>query len=840
MQFRKTKRFVMPAAILCAGAFAMGANAQTTPSSKIETVTVTATRMKATEIKRAAPNVIEIQPVTEIQKLPDVNLAEALQRVPGISLESDSGEGRFVNIRGMDADLNGTSFDGVRLTASNPSSPQGGGRAVAFDAFPSGIMGGVEVIKSLTPEMDAEGLGGVVNLLPRTMPLDRSTLVEASAGGGVETLRGSPVWDGEFTGGVRFGPADKMTAILSYDYHEDWRGIDDIEEDYLNEPPDKTYDDLQLRWYKYHRVRQGIGGGFTYDVTDNTALFVRAFHSGYTEFGMKHRLELNNLGDNGTGNEPIPSANGTYTIPDAQAQQIYTFSKENVGNDLVEGGGHTEFAGGILFDMRLSWTRGTDKFPYNYGFTFTDPNPIALVYNNRDAGHPFFATTDGTDLANASLYPFDIGDNALSKNSDDETAGTVNVTVPLPIEGYDGQLKFGASVRARIRRAIASDAVLLPNNSVLSDFGGTDQIYYNQTYSIGPMGNLEEMAALPIGPQIIDPSTYEHDRENVYAGYAQYGISVGTLDALVGLRIEATNATYTANAVNGNDQLIGPSVNPQSYLDFFPDLNLKYHVTDDFQIRAAFSTSIARPGFDQITAARSVDVSNLVVSEGNPSVKATTAKNFDLTGEYYLPDGGIASMGLFYKDFDNYVIPTVQFVPGSEFPPYFSPNQIVQLDSFENIGAAHAEGVEAQYVQQFTFLPEPFDGLGLDGNITWVDSRGEIRLGEFHTLPQTSPLTWNAALFYEKAPFELRIAASYVSTNLWQVGTDDGNDLYSQARLRVDFGGTYAITENIDYYVDVKNITNTKLEFTETSDTHFPVQREFYSVDFLTVKRVNF
>jgi TonB-dependent receptor len=163
--------------------------AQATGTSSVETVVVTGTRMQAEKIKAAAPNVLDIRPVAEIQKLPDINLAEALQRIPGVSMESDSGEGRFVNIRGMDADLNGTTFDGVRLTASNPSSPQGGGRAVAFDAFPSGLFGGVEVIKSLTPDIDAEGIGGIVNLLPRTMPSDVDTLAEASIGGGVEIIR---------------------------------------------------------------------------------------------------------------------------------------------------------------------------------------------------------------------------------------------------------------------------------------------------------------------------------------------------------------------------------------------------------------------------------------------------------------------------------------------------------------------------------------------------------------------------------------------------------------------------------------------------------------------------
>ncbi|MBV8341422.1 MAG: TonB-dependent receptor plug domain-containing protein, partial [Gammaproteobacteria bacterium] len=128
----------------------------------------TTTRAAALEEKAEAPNLIEVQPLSEIVKLPDINTAEALQRIPGISLETDSGEGRFINIRGLDSDLNASTYAGVRLPASNPSSPFGGGRAVAFDAFPTGIIGGVELTKTLRPDMDAEGLGGSINLVPRT------------------------------------------------------------------------------------------------------------------------------------------------------------------------------------------------------------------------------------------------------------------------------------------------------------------------------------------------------------------------------------------------------------------------------------------------------------------------------------------------------------------------------------------------------------------------------------------------------------------------------------------------------------------------------------------------
>src|SRR5581483_11202983 len=250
----------------------------------------------------------------------------------------------------------------------------------------------------------------------------------------------------------------------------------------------------------------------------------------------------------------------------------------------------------------------------------------------------------------------------------------------------------------------------------------------------------------------------------------------------------------------------------RSYTNVFPDLNLKYQLTDELVLRGTYSTGIARPGFNQVTAATHISVIDDVVSKGNPSLKPTTANSFDLTAEYYMPDGGLASVGLFYKLFDDYIVPTVQKdVTNYPDPRLFGMN--VEVDSFENIGAAHAEGIELNLIQRFTFLPDPFDGFGFEGNLTLVGSGGQIRTGEHHTLPQTSPINYNAALFYDEGPLTMRIAAGYVSRNLWAVGGDAPTDLYSQPRFRLDFGGSYNVSENLQWYVDVKNITDTKLEF---------------------------
>ena len=816
------------------------------PAPDTSTIIVTGTREQATAVKKDSPNVVDVRSQQEIRSLPDVNAAEALQRIPGVSMESDSGEGRFVNIRGLDADLNGTTYDGVRLTASNPSSPQGGARAVAFDAFPSGILGGLEVFKSLSPDMDAEGLGGVVNILPRKLGATDQTLIDASIGYGREPLRNTPRYRGDLTGGIGFGRGSngdrEFGLIFSVAYDEDWRGIDDAEADYINDPTTvppgttpflatKPFDDFQPRWYKYHRVREGYGGGLTFDPSENVSLYVRGIHAGYTEYANKHRLQLNGLADDIIS---LDNSTGDITVDSAAPRQVFTDSKERIGNDLIEAGGRFVVGNGIKLDFRGAYTKGHDDVPYSLGLTFKGPKNVSLVYNNSSNPEiPTFHTTDGTDLTNPNIYTDFSGDNSQSQNSDREYSGVVNAAIPLQIGGSAAELKFGVSARKRQRLASASSASLDDGGAGYAAFvGGGDQVFYENSYNIGPAGDFSGFEKISSGPQVEDPTAFENDHENVYAGYGQLSGELGQLSFIGGVRVEATRATYRANILDDSG-LVTPNEAQRRYTNVFPDLSLKYSVNDNFLLRAAFTSAIARPGFNQITAAKSIDVGNLIVSEGNPNLKPTTGHSVDLSAEYYTPVGGLtASVGLFYKAFQNYIIPTVQ-LDVTNYPDPRLIGQPVEVDSFQNIGSAHVEGIELNLIQQFTFLPDPLDGFGFEGNLTLVRSRGDIRTGESHTLPQTSPFTYNAALFYNKGRFNFKLAAGYVSRNIFSVGGSDATDVYSQPRFRLDLGASFDITKRVQLFFDAKNLTNTKLEFTQSDSRNYPIQREFYDADYL-------
>jgi TonB-dependent receptor len=206
--------------------------------------------------------------------------------------------------------------------------------------------------------------------------------------------------------------------------------------------------------------------------------------------------------------------------------------------------------------------------------------------------------------------------------------------------------------------------------------------------------------------------------------------------------------------------------------------------------------------------------------------------------EWYPGNGQIAALGVFGKQFSNYILLSQQIVQGYNFPGLTGVTTTVQ--SYSN-GPAHAYGAEAQFQQQLLFLPRPFNGLGYSANVTVVDSRAQIHPGIDGLLPSTSQLTWNAAIFYDRYPLEVRLAASYVGQNLFSFGsiTSNAQDVYSRARLSMDAGASYAINNSFRVYLDAKNLLNTPLEFTETPSFFRPIQREFYGLTILAGVRVS-
>ena len=834
---------------------------------------------QALRLKKDADNLIEVQPQSEIRKLPDVNVAEALQRVSGISLETDTGEGRFINIRGLDSDLNGVSFDGVRLMPSNIGSPFGGARAIALDAIPAGFVGGLEVVKTQRPDMDAEALGGSINVVPREPKPDGTPSLDLNAGGGYEPLRDTPVVQGGLTfagsfglgaGGSPFAAAssDPQGGFFSSDkpfgivgtatFYNDQRGVNDVEGAYsdnqANGVPDKVLSQLNPRYYQYWRRRYSEGGSFQYDPNPNNHFYFRLSEAGYNEHVNRHGLVLNGLDSgSGLGGDGFTDPNGSgFIADDATAQQTLRDETETIQNNVIEWGGRNHLADGIEIDYRGSWSEGSYNKPYDHNSTFADPNSFVLAYNNiSDPFKPEIRTLDGTNLADPANYALSTFQNSSELAIDKEWTGSGNISIPVPLFGGSGLARFGASARLRDKSVTETFQNYAPTAdaapaSLAGYVFGPAQVYYSGRYDIGPMinGGVRTLVGTPFLTQtdpaadaILGQQAFQTDTENVYAGYGEYKWSLGRFGLLAGIRLEATDASYGANSsqtdATGNVTII-PSLARRNYVDYFPSLQGRYAFTPNLIGRLSYSTAIARPGFNQITSASQIDIGNNLVVEGNPNLAPTTSDNFDVSLAQYLPHAGLVSVGAFDKEFHNYILPNqVQTT-------YPGITGITSVQSFSNSPSARATGVELQYIQRFTFLAAPFDGLGLDTNYTYVSSEAQIRPGETGSLPSTSNNNFNVALTYEKGPLQLRFATSYVARNLYAIGASRASDIFASPRFRVDMGTSYVVNRYATFYFDAKNLTDTPLQFTEGSTNSRPIQREYYDVTYLAGLRSSF
>ena len=849
-------------ALLVSQAFAAGSHAQEAPatqpivvaSSAAQSVVIEAQRTTAStarDAQREAPNLVNLMTAAEMRKLPDVNTAEAVRRVPGISLETDTGEGRYINIRGIDSDLNSTTFGGLRLPPSNNASPFGGGRAVALDAIPTGLVGAITVTKTLLPEQDAEALGGTIEITPKTAPRGGQPFLDARLGTGFEPLRRTAIGEVSMTGGTRFGgvaPQQGIATSLSDapfsivatgTYYEDKRGIDDVEPSFIDHAPNAypatTYAGWDQRYYRYHRRRHGFGLDLGYQPDQDGSYFIRFFDAGYSESVLRNRLTIT------TDGNPT-SANGKFTdgVTANGFDKTLRDEKERIDNKVFALGGNNRF-NGMFADYRFGFTQGSYKklHDYNSNFNYT-PSAGTITYDSTGEGNtPHFSVT-GADYLNPANYTLAKFQNSTQDIRDKEFSTTENLRLPVTWGNFDVEyLKLGINGRWRQRRAAGQPYSYKGTPALaLTDYvsGGNVNFYHGQ-YDNGPAivaGVLQNVLApyQTISSDDAQNSALESqkDREDVYAGYGQYQMVQGKTTLTGGLRVEATRARYDAIAqgvdASGNS-FTAPVDAHRSYTNFFPSLQARYDVDTALVARAAYSTAIARPGFNQVTPSLTIDPAQNIVSSGNPNLKPITDNAFDFALEKYLPFAGIVSAGVFDKEFKNYIVNRVtsQTFPNNGLFAGFV--GVAHVVSFDNVRQAHARGLELNYEQHLPGLPDMLDGLGLGANYTFVDSQFAIRPGEKSTLPSTSKHTLNAFINYEHGGVNLRLAGYLLSRNLWAIGSASGSDLYSERRFSLDFGSSYAFNKQVSVYFNAKNLTNTALTFTEGTSNRV-IQREFY------------
>jgi len=833
---RTTFRVILMGSTVLVATAAMADAASDARDSVASEIVVTGVRASKTARaeERAAPNLVNVQAAEDIVKYPDFNAAEALGRIPGVSLAIDTGEGRFVNIRGIDGNLNGTTFGGVTLLNTQPGGTYfgGGGRAVELDTVPIGAVDRLVVRKTGLPDQEAEGLGGSVELTPRTAVGLTKPFFEGTIGGGYQSAhKNGNVFIGEAAAGTAFGPDQRFAIVLTGSFHTDMRGFDDVEPGLLDAvqpgtPGDKVLDSLDLRRYTYNRRRFGFGGELDWNPDPQNHYYIRANDAGYTESVKRSILQYRGLGDTTTTIGNIITATGVdarLTLRDEQETHLNFIAAAGGRNDLDS----------VILDYQLSYTSATYHRDYDHNATFSRVGQpgFTVAYDNSSRLYPTL-TPSGFNPSDPSPFTLTGANNATERAHDREYAGVFNVTVPTSLLGGDGNFKVGGKLRFR-------DKIDQPNNltytgipatslsNVLGDGPFTN--YYASTYNVGYAPSIPGVRAL-LAPltQVTSASNarrdaqgFFNDTENIYAGYAQYSGTFGKLGVLAGVRVENTDGTYRGTTITDGTTFT-PSSRKSSYTNVFPTVQLRYDLADGLVARATYSTGIGRPGFLQLVSGAIVDTGNQAVSVGNPNLKPTTVNAFDGAIEYYLPDSGIISFGAFDKEFDNYIVSGLTF--DNNYPGITGRTAIT---TYTNVSSSHARGVEAQYNQKFGILPAPWNGFGVVANATYVWSKFQIRPGEASRLPGTSPLTYNAGIFYEANKLQLRVSLSHVDAAIFGVGGAAGFDTYEDQRTQLDLTSSYQLFPHMAVYFNARNLTNSPLRYYE-GFANRTTQREFY------------
>ena len=849
------------ALVVPAAANAADANAATPAKAddKEEAIVVTASRQEdlSRQTQKIAPVLVNIQSIETIKKYPDFNAAEALGRIPGVSLSTDTGEGRFVNIRGIDSNLNGATYGGVVMVGTHPSNTvaSGTGRAVEFDTVPTGAIDGLVVYKTLSPDREAEGLGGQVDITPRTAKDVTKPFVEIELGAGYEPEhRKAGPYTASIAAGAKLGD---LSFVVTASRKDDRRAIDDIEPSYTTNTG-RDFDRVDFRHYDYSRRRFGYGGELDYTPGNDHKYYARLNIAGYTEGQYKQHFYAQF-----DGNPSAPNANGFQT-DGFQPEVDAVNTQETFRNTMAAVGGEDHF-GDLVIDYRASFVQGTYNQDYYTEARFYGADIYTGTYNNSNPGDYLFnlyknaALTVPFQSYDASQYGGANGKVNLSSygehDNDHEYAGVFNARYPVNVFGGEGQIKAGVSIRRRKKSVDdlgGGDTLAQGSSVVLSSYAASVPQPYNYYFGrypsapvidLGAIRNLVNQYVPTLSPTL---SRDFSDKENVTACYLMYTGEFGKLNVLTGVRIEATEAIYgnylTTIDAGGNSTTTFVN-NRKTYTNVFPTLQFKDEFSNDLQLRATYSTGIARPGFNQAGGNAGLDFTaspRPVYTAGNPDLKPTTGNNFDLDLEYYLPHGGILQIGVFDKEFKNYIFANVLT---NQSNPIFGG---VKGDFVTYVNEdAYARGIEVAYQQKLAFLPGLLGGLGVEGNLTLVKSRfleysaATNGTDQYGSLPGTSNVTWNLAASYERGPVRLRLASQFVGASLFSYGGDRSTDAIQHARTTMDLTGSYRFSKGYELYFSAKNLLNTPLRY-DFGDASRPQQIEYYGVTYEAGVRLKF
>jgi len=781
-------------------------------TEKINQINITAHIDQSTDIsarnsERNSNQVINVVSAKAIESLPDLNVADILQRVSGVSMiKNSTGSNAQMVIRGMPPRYNSAMLNGVAMPSTSSS-----GRSASLDMIGSDLVERIEVVKSLTPDVESDALGGSVNIKMKQasdkaffkieggsgynlyytnhdfLTFDNSTVAskDFSAIHGpdylaqesefprknmvVQTKKAIPDLDLNFSGGRRFFH-NRLGVLFAVSTQTNTQANT---YDYTSYSPDPNTNKNVVEYWEHQvfsKRQKKYGGYVKLDYQINANNKISLFSSLFQSNELRVREFQDRQAENGGQNiRPI----GTQTQSDISGLSTTTLQGEHKISD----------------NLAVDWT---------------------VLYSNANSSSPDFVSIVLSKLGNNSPATLNYSRPVTRNwqwNQDENESAYLNINYKSQLYGHDFDFKVGGMARNKFRKNYANEYFFDPTPDYAS--------YPNPNFLTVPLSNSQNDQQQK-GNAKLNPGNYRA-WENIEAAYAMVTTSFGKIQILTGARAEFT---YMTNQHNQNNLQVPVASSTLSYFDILPSLHLTYKITDKQNLRFSVYQAINRQGYTEIIPYSDPRAGG---QTGNPDLQHATGNSVDLRYEIYPKQEEVFTAGVFYKQINNAIEEIVK--SGSD------------NTSFKNVDKCTNYGLELVFMKYF-------GNFGLTSNYTYTHSAVDVpkhyfvivdnvyqnTITKIETRPLVgqSPHLLNVGISYRNQHWGLKSSLTYTMQGYNLVTPSDayGKDIYQANYNNLGFSLEQKIGKRLSLNAKACNILNSPLE-RYIKDDHTVVKKSY-------------
>ncbi|QJR81924.1 TonB-dependent receptor [Alteromonas pelagimontana] len=837
--------------------------------------------VKALDAKRDAANVRDSIMAEDIGKFPDLNVAEAIQRVPGVAISREGGEGRNITLRGFSPGFTRTTLNGMEVPAGSDGLDSGGvtvnsSRAFDFNVFASELFNRIDIQKTQTASIEEGGIAGTVDMYsarPFDSPGFLST-ISAKAGYNDLTEKVDPRMAFLISNTFADDTLGALFSVAISDRTVRQEGFGSVRWQPTNQIGDGTWGDtsqlttingtpsdycgaeeaISCLWvprlpradfFGNDQKRIGVTTSLQYKPSDDMLFTLDVLHS-----------ELENDRRNYNSMEWLVNRDAP---GDFQGQTPLSMTVDETGKILIAGEfdnvtswyesryqvSDSTFDQYVLSgDIQLSDTLLLDVMA---GFAKNDADREEIRYYYRSVPHYYAYDYSNGDGANVSYGDYDMTDpdnyvDAVNASNRNDRVKKTNYTAKIDLQylGDRYDIKTGLAFNDREVDYQTGDGV----------FTAFDPSQYSRPFPYSDFGSGLDVTLVPF--LVADFDKLEQDGilthnytpntasswvvgEKTTALYLEYNGDVDIADMLLrtNFGVRYVNTEVTSEALVGDS----PVSVQRDYNNFLPSMNLALEVTDDVIARLSYARSMTRPNLGSLNIASPVfgyttfTVSNL----GNPGLNPYESNDVDMGLEWYFDEEAMLAVNIFNKEIvtslDTEIVEKLveeEFWPVIYADPQYqatAPLGDPAVQSYthnipvNNNDGFSVKGYEVMYQQPFTFFDRWLSNFGVVANYTHVSAEDSTGL---------SPNSYNFTLYYEEEDYGARVSVNKRDDYLL---SEPGGNGHAQERkfgpTHVDFSSFYNFSEQLTFSFEIINLTDEIERIYGTGDGDMDLTREF-------------